>query len=288
MTKLLLFRTAAPVVGRFPGPFYGAAWIVATAAWFVRRQERRRVIRNLLPFCDGNVQRARREGREAFRNVARYYVDLCSLPYRDAASFEDDHIQVRNRVRIPCLFAPEPTIVASAHMGNPELSLIAIAQRGRPWVELVEPLQPDALAAFVTRLREASGGRVYPAGYQGVRAALDELRADGLVALMADRDLGGNGVCVSIAGRRVRLPRGPWELARRTGATVVPLFLERGFFEDVTVYIEQPIRVPPTDDPEDDVATAAQRWAGLFERHVRRKPGQWAVLEDFWRVHACR
>ena len=284
---LALMRIAVPIVGRAPRPFYALAWLAGWLAWRLRREARRRAIRNLLPACGGDRDRARRASLQSFRNVARYYVDLASLPYRDHANFERDHMQIEGAEHIPALFAPRPTIIASAHTGNPELALIAIAQRGRTCVELVEALEPPALGRFLARLREAAGGSVAEVGVAGTRTALRELRGDGMVALLADRDLHGGGICVTLLGREVRLPRGPWELARRTGATVVPLFLARGFADDVTVHIEAPFEVSATADRDADVAAAAQRWADLLSAQLRRDPGQWTVLEDFWRVHAC-
>lgn len=287
MLTLALMRIAMPIAGRLPQPFYALAWLAGAVAWRLRGTARRRTIRNLLPVCGGDRDRARKASLESFRNVARYYVDLATLPHRDHASFERDHVRVVGAEHISCLFAPRPTIIASAHTGNPELALIAIAQRGRSWVELVEALEPPGLGRYLTRLREAAGGRVAEVGVAGTRRALRELRGQGMVALLADRDLGGGGVCVTLVGRLVRLPRGPWELARRTGATVVPLFLARGFADDLTVRIDQPFAVPATADHETDVRAAAQRWADLLSAHLRRDPGQWTVLEDYWRVHAC-
>ncbi len=242
---------------------------------------------NLAPACDGDRERAREASRRAFQHVASYYVDLVTLPYRDHASFEREHLRVMGEERIPALFAPGPLIVASAHTGNPELALIAIKQRGRRWVELVEALEPPALGREMARLRAFAGGQVEEVGQRGVREALRELRAGGMVTLLADRDLTGGGVCTRLLGRDVLLPRGPWELARRTGARVVPLFFSRRFADDQVVWIEEPFTVSAEGDREEAIRAAAQRWADLFGAHLKRDPGQWTVLEAFWVRHAC-
>jgi lauroyl/myristoyl acyltransferase len=51
--------------------------------------------------------------------------------------------------------------------------------------------------------------------------------------------------------------------------------------------VEEPFRVAATEDANADIRQAVERFARLLEQHLRRDPGQWAVLEDFWRVHAC-
>lgn len=287
MIKAWVFQLATPVVGRAPGLFYTVAGLVGRAAWILRPRTRARVIRNLLPACQGDVQRARRESVEVFRNVARYYVDMASIPYRELESFEQRHIRIEHAERLPAVFAPGPVMIVSAHIGNPELMLVAIQQRGRSFAALVEPLRSRAFSRFMMRLRSHAGGRFYESNRAGIRACIEELQAGGLVVLMGDRDIQGTGVCVTMLGRRVRIPRGPWEMARRTGAAVVPMFAERRRGADATVYVEEARRIRCTGDPEDDVARAAQQWATTFERYVRRTPGQWTVLEDYWRVHGC-
>ena len=280
-------RVGAPVAGRFPRPAYAVAQTAAWVAWTLRTNARARLEENLLPACDGDRERAREAASRAFRNAARYHVDLATLAYRDHAVYEREHLEIVGEEHVPALFEPGPVLIASAHTGNPELALVAVAQRGRRWVELVEALQPPALGREMARLREIAGGRVVEVDMAGTREALRELRAGGMVALLADRDLAGGGVCTTLLGRRVRLPRGPWELARRSGATVVPLFLSRRGAHDQTVWIEEPFTVPPEGDREEAITAAAQRWADLFGAHLRRDPGQWTVLEDFWGVHAC-
>ena len=55
------------------------------------------------------------------------------------------------------------------------------------------------------------------------------LRAGGLVALLADRELGGAGLEVDLLGEPARLPAGPALLALRTGvgAPAGPLLLRQ-------------------------------------------------------------
>ncbi len=288
---LVALKVGAPLAGRFPQVSYALARWAGWLVWRLRGGARARVEGNLLPACGGNSAqaqaRARAASRRVFQHVASYYVDLATLPYRDNANYEREHLQFVGEEHVSALFEPGPVVIACAHTGNPELALVALAQRGRRWVELVEGLRPAALGREMARLREHAGGRVVVADMGGTREALRELRAGGMVALLADRDLGGGGVCVTLLGRRVLLPRGPWELARRTGATVVPLFLSRGFADNQTVWIEAPFRVADEGEREGAVQEAAQRWADLFGAQLERDPAQWSVLEAFWETHRC-
>ena len=287
MLKYIGLRIFMPLAGRFPRVFYGLAFIAGWAVWKTNGSMRRRVQSNMLPACDGDRRRANREGLKALRNVARYYVDLATLPRRDIANFERDHITIVNGGGLAVLAQPGPMIVMSAHMGDPELAVQALTVRGRPFVALVEALRPQPVADYLLGLRSAGGAKFYEADFRGLRACVDTLKDGGLLGLVGDRDIKGTGVCVTMLGREVKLPGGPWELARRTGATVLPVFCARRGMDDMTVFVEDALRVNQEGDAETAVREAVQAWATILERQIRREPGQWTVLEDYWKVHGC-
>jgi KDO2-lipid IV(A) lauroyltransferase len=201
--------------------------------------------------------------------------------------FEHECIRLVHPERLHPLEAEGPVMLVSAHMGNPELGLQAITFRGRRFTALVENVQPPEMGRFLNRLRSAAGGRFHVASLGGVRAVIEALQAGEVVGMMADRDLQGTGVPVQLAGRRVLLPSGPWEIARRTNATVIPVFAARTWRDRFTMSVEEPFSVPALGDGDVAVQCAAQRFATLMEAHIRRAPGQWAILEDFWQVHRC-
>ena len=287
MNRYHWLRLLAPVMGRFPAASYPIAAAAGWLTWHLQPRMRRTLLRNVLPFCDGDRARARSEGRRALRNIGRYWVDVASIPHRDMANFERDHIRLVNGERLDVLKDPGPVLVVSAHTGNPELCLQAITFRGRQFTALVENIQPPAMGRYLLNLRSSAGGRFEVASIGGVRAVLEALRAGEVAGIVADRDIQGTGVCVQLAGRPVKIARGPWELARRTGATVLPVFATRDWRDGFTVRVEEPFKVDCIAPLEEAVRDAAEHFAGLLEAHLRREPGQWTVSEDFWSVHRC-
>ncbi len=287
MSRLRFMRIAQPVMARFPGASYRLASVAGWVVWNTRRDLRRRVIRNLRPVCGGDRQLALREGLRSVQNVARYFVDLASLPRRDMSRFEAEHLEVFHAERLKALDEPGPIIIVSAHSGNAELAIQAIAARGRPFVALVEAQEPPEWSAFMLGLRTANGARFVEASNGGLRRALMALRDGEVLGMMADRDIQGTGVCAEVFGRKVLLPRGPWDLARRYQATVLPIFSGRKRRDQFRVWVGEPFVLQRTDDEAADISAAVARYAGLLERHLRRDPGQWMVLEDFWRKHRC-
>ena len=285
--RLLIMRASQPIAGRFPGVFYRVAVAVARVSFRLRPGLRKNVVRNMAPFVDGDLRRAREFGLRSFEHVCRYYVDLCSLPYRRMETFEADHLQLIHGERLTALQDAGPVIAISAHTGNAELAIQALTYRGRPFVALVEALRPPMFARYMRRLRSSAGGTFYEANFQGIRACIETLHNGGLVGFMGDRDLQGNGLCTELLGRYVRLPRGPWEIARKTDAMVFPMFSSRVDGDHFVVYVEEPFRVGRTNDEEADVAEAIQRFAALLGEHLKRDPSQWAITENFWKAHSC-
>jgi len=287
MDRTWWMRAGQPLAQRAPGLFYRIAGATAWVAWRLKRRTRRRLIRNMLPLCDDDMAAARQASKASMRNVSEYYVDLATLPGRDMSTFEDTHLEVFHGERLEMLREPGPVVVVSAHTGNAELAIQSLTYRGRQFVALVEALEPKEWAEYLLSLRSSAGGTFHEATLSGMKALLDAMKAGQLAGVMGDRDIQGTGVCVPFFGREVMLPRGPWELARRFDAPVLPVFSSRKRRDQFRIDVEEPFRVGRSDDSEGDVRAAAARYAQILETHLRRDPGQWTVLEDFWKVHAC-
>jgi len=285
--RLWIFRAMQPFIARFPGLSYRLARIAGWCAYHGQPTLRRNVVRNMLPLVDGDLAEAKQAARRALQNVSQYWVDLCTVPARDMSTFEAEHLEVVNGDRLARLEEDGPVVVVSAHSGNAELAIQAFTYRGRPFVALVEAQEPAAWSAFVLKQRSAAGGTFYETNFGGIRGCIETLKDGGLAGFMADRDIQGTGLCVEVAGRPVRLPVGPWEIARRTRATVFPIFSARIERDRFRVYVEEPFAVAQTANETADIAGAVTRFAGLLEAHLRRDPAQWALTENFWKVHRC-
>jgi len=110
--------------------------------------------------------------------------------------------------------------------------------------------------------------------------ALNHLQSGGFVALALDVVLGA-GLRVPCLGRTIELARGPFALARLTGARLVPLAARwrRG---GVEILIGEPLEPEPIRDPaadptvdpadwENALAVAAGRW---LERYLQSAPAE--------------
>jgi hypothetical protein len=113
--------------------------------------------------------------------------------------------------------------------------------------------------------------------------ALVHLTRGGFVALALDLSA-GPGLTVPCLGRTLTLARGPFALARLTGAPIVPLVARwrRGGLE---IEIGRPLAAGPATDPaarETALAAAAARW---LEGYLRKSPADLGLglLQDLLR-----
>ena len=287
MNRFAWLPLCTPVAARLPWAVYAGASVAGETLWQVRRRGRSQLIANLLPFCDDSPTVAKRAARQARRNVARYWVEVAARPAVDLERFERDRVRIAGAEKLRMLETPGPVVVLGAHTGNGELCLQLSVLGSRPRIALVEPLAPPDFAQAIFALRAAGIVQFHEATFAGLRRCAMALKEGGLVGMMGDRDLSGGGIPVKLAGRHVRIARGPWQLAWRHHAVVLPVFCSREHRNTFEVRVEEPVQICRSGTEEAGIADAAQRWATRLEAHLRRDPGQWLVQEDFWNVHAC-
>jgi phosphatidylinositol dimannoside acyltransferase len=215
--------------------------------------------------------------RKAMRSYLRYWHEAFSLP-----SWTDrrvvDVVVTTNEAPLRAVFDEGAgAIVALPHMANWDLAGAWACLTGMPVTTVAERLRPDSLYDRFVRYRELLGMDVVP--LTGAGNPIDALRtalARGrLVCLLADRDLAGSGVEVSLLGEPAGLPGGPAALARMTGAPLVAAGLSfRGPL--LRIDFSDPITVVTG---KDGVRVMTQQVADWFSAAICRDPADWHMLQ---------
>lgn len=172
-------------------------------------------------------------------------------------------------------------IAVTAHLGNVDLVAQLPLAYGIPISGAAWHLKPERLFRYTLELRQRHGLRLYPSDGSMV-GLLRALKRGEIIALPCDRDLADNSRTIDFFGEAARLPHGPIRLARRTGAPLLPAFVERLPDETFRVYVEPPIVVPHTDDAEADIVNTMEQVVSIMERHITRRPEQWLVAAPVW------
>lgn len=186
--------------------------------------------------------------------------------------------------------APGGVILLTAHMGSYDVAAPLFAGKfHRPVVAVRAPER----TAELQEIRQAEAERVASEAFRFVFntgenfLAVDLLRAlhgGEAVALQGDRLLPGLAPIVTeIAGRLVRLPKGPFALALASGAPIHPLFIIRLGRRRYQIRAEAPIvcrREGPDARPA--MQRAAGDWARVLESIARAYWYQWFVFEPLF------
>jgi KDO2-lipid IV(A) lauroyltransferase len=173
-------------------------------------------------------------------------------------------------------------ILATAHYGCPEIALQAALGWGIQLLVLTEPIEPRELSVLFDRARASHGHQFLTVGLNAGKESLRTLRHGGAVLVAVDRDIQGHGIVVEYFGSSARMPTGAVELARRSGASIVPALSHRTSERDAVIELGPPVELIESGDRKADLAENVRRVLERFEGPIRSDPGQWLVLEPLW------
>lgn len=220
--------------------------------------------------------------RSAFRHNARYYLDVIRAPALTAEHFER-HLIIETPDVVAAAFADDrPKVFISGHFGPIEMPGLYLARRSnKRIVAPMETVDDPPLQEWFIRTRSAFGVRIVT-----LREAKRELAAalagGESVGLVADRDITGGGMEVSLFGAPAKLPIGPALLATEHDA---PIFLAAVWRVGRQGYRGRLVEVPVSRDGtrRDRIAGTIAAEATAFEQAIAHAPDQWsAVFFPIW------
>lgn len=219
--------------------------------------------------------------RASLASYARYWREAFRLPTMDHAELArrlHDSVQGQQHIEA-ALRAGRGAVLALPHSGNWDMAGVWLAQTHGGFTTVAERLKPESLYRRFLDFRESLGFEVLPLS-GGERPPFevlaDRLSANGLVCLMADRDLTRNGVAVEFFGETTRMPAGPAKLAVATDAALLPAHC---WFDGAA----WGIRIhPPLECGSGDVGVITQALADTFAEGIAAYPQDWHMMQPQW------
>jgi phosphatidylinositol dimannoside acyltransferase len=287
----MLLRLALGVADRLAvslpaGLAYGLADLAGDAWRRLGPSRRRLVAANLRRVCAATGRPTdgpafRRLVRDAFRSHARYYLELLR-----ARTYTLERIDaVIDVPQWEADLAPHvtgrPAILVSWHLGSFEPFATFLAARGLRPMAPIEEIRPRELFAFLTERRARGAVDIVPV--RGSRRRLSaRLREPGIIGIIGDRDLDGDGQPITVFGHPTTMPRGPALLALTHGAAVVAGRCLR-IGPDRFRADGAPITVPATGDRRADLRTLVEALARRLEHDIAEAPEQWwGAFQPYW------
>ncbi|HEY4189493.1 MAG TPA: hypothetical protein VGM28_03650 [Candidatus Limnocylindrales bacterium] len=224
-------------------------------------------------------RRVRRLALAAYREYARYIVELMRLPSRPheelaAAVVDAGLVEMVDRWRI----SGRPLIVVAGHVGNNEAIGAALAGRGYPVTVVADDTSYPELFELLRRQRESWGFSVVP--WRNLRGLFSTLRRKEILALLVDWGYRSDGIPVRLFDAWTTLPAGPAVLAAKSGATIAPLAIRRIGDGRYRVEPHGEFTVPSSSDA--DIQRATQRIADALEATIAAAPEQWYSFKPMW------
>ena len=213
-----------------------------------------------------------------FAAYGRYWAEVFWLHPRRVKSVERNLEVVGIEHYRAGLAAGKGLIVALPHIGNWEVAGRVAAPEGARLVAVAEKLPNPKLAEWFVAVRKIMGIDVFLAdGSPRLVADLEGvLAANGVVALLSDRDVTRRGVDVEFFGEVTKLPIGPVALGMRTGAPVLPAASYFKHGRGHKVVIGPPILLT------DDTGEGMRRMATALEELIVADPEQWHMVQPNW------
>jgi phosphatidylinositol dimannoside acyltransferase len=291
--KYLTYRGLATAMGRAPERMASgaAACVVEIMAWrggSGRDMNERHLHRILASECEDGIEPdaalVRRWSRRSYSEYGRYWVDGARLPYTSPAELVARWRLEHGGEQIirDAMAQGRGVIMALPHVGSWEWGGAWLALEDMPMTAVVERVEPERLFEWFVAQRAAMGLTAVPLGDGSSAVILKTLKAGGLVGLVSDRDLVGNGTEVEFFGERTTLPGGAATLALRTGAVLLPVIVYSGPGSWHTGAVHEPLDTVRRGSLRADVQRLTQELATVFEQGIIRRPEQWHLFQPNW------
>jgi KDO2-lipid IV(A) lauroyltransferase len=254
-------------------------WRITFYAWLLRTlvpRLRQTAMRNL---ALAGLKDADRIARGVFRSLARLIVMFGRFPrltreniggfirYQGLENFTAAHARGKG------------VLIATAHLGNWELSAFAHAWMTAPMHIVVRPLDNSRLDDLVERYRSLSGNHIIRKK-EAAREILKALSSGDAVGILIDQNTSlAEGVFIDFFGVRACAGTAFVKFAHHTGAAVVPGFAVWSEEEKKYVLHFCP-EVPMSGEAGEDT----QRVHSVLEGAIREYPDQWLWIHRRWKT----
>jgi lauroyl/myristoyl acyltransferase len=265
-----IFRYVVPAPLRYPLA-RAIAWAICT----FNARRRNVLIGNLTPLV--GAEKAARLAPVLLGNFSMTAVDFFCT--RTPAARRRVTLEGWSRVET-AYHKSRRVMIVTAHLGNWEIGISEIIEKGYPVAGLYATYTDDAIVQWIASHRNPHAEWI-PTAPGAADACVTALQNGRILCLAADIPFGEQGRRVMIAGRPVRLPMGPWAIALRANAVVIPAFVlrqEPGRYRGI---LHEPIK-PTTESLRTQMVKMQDVYRRHLEHYLKTYPEQWGNLQPFW------
>lgn len=257
-----------------------AAAAVGNVAFDLAGPKQRLIAENLsrpmgLPADDPRVRQA---ARRAFRNYAKYLVDmmrLAELTEEDARRLVSiENIEILEEARAE----GKGVLLCTAHIGGMDMIGPALKRAGEALYVVADDTTYGRLYDHLAEARARQ--HIFVIGWRNLRGMFKVLRDNKNLVLFSDGGFRRGDVPVELCGEATTLPIGPATLSAKTGAPMVTVACRRTG-DDRFVTRGLPLIHCASTDPV-EIQRATQAIADELTSVISEDPGQWYMFRPVW------
>jgi len=219
-----------------------------------------------------------RAARRAFRNYAKYLVDMMrigDLTEADAA----DLVRIANvELLEEARSEGHGVLLCTVHVGGMDLIGPALKRAGHTLHVVADDTTYGRLYDHLAA--ERAKQNIFLIGWRNLRGLFRALRQGENLVLFCDGGYRAGDVPVELCGQPTTLPIGPATLAAKTGAPMLPVACRRDDDERFTARGLPLVRCASTEPAE--VFRATQALADALTDVIGEDPGQWYMFRPVW------
>lgn len=220
--------------------------------------------------------------KENFKNLGKSFAEIIKIYYglgRDII----DNVEVRGiNNYMKAKSKNRGVIFISGHCGNWELMSLIFGYKVDRLSVVARTQDNIYLNRLIEAVREKYGNRViYKKG--ALKGIISELRKNGSIGILMDQAVvRGEGYVIDFLGRPAWTTKMPALIARKTGASVLPAFINRNSSGHVlNIYPE--IELSNEQDTEKAIVKDTERFSGYIEDYIRQYPSEWLWIHRRWK-----
>lgn len=269
-----------------------ASWLFALArlrgvvGWLLKRRDRDTVRRNMLAVFGATKAPAEIEAaarrffiNQQLQNLLVMLAPRMSLAELEAVAPIEGIAHLESAIG-----RGKGAILLGSHVNSVSLFVAIILLRRKGYDVRVamptpkDPWRQTAVRKFVDRLAGRPGLREQLGAFYAqfnVRPIAQKLAQNTVIAMTGDGWHSAAFVDVEFLGRTVPFTTGAMNLARATGATVIPAFATGEPARGLTLILEQPFTVQKTPQASADLQASVAAYVRRVEHHVVSNPAGW-------------
>jgi KDO2-lipid IV(A) lauroyltransferase len=220
--------------------------------------------------------------RKNFKNIGKSFIEIIKIFYGldkkiiNSVYFDGiENLKVAESKGRGVLFI-------TGHCGNWELMALVMSVKLKNIAVVARPLNNPYINRLVENMRERYGNSViYKQG--ALKPIMQTFKNNGYVGILMDQAvLADEGYVIDFLGRGAWTTKMPALIARKTGASVIPVFIHRTNGNH-TIKLYPEVELSKNNDRETAVIEDTKRFSEYIERYIQEHPSEWLWIHRRWK-----